>query len=148
MESCPAGYNTPMRWLCLLSCCFAAQTQAQELRKEDLLLARARHHMAQTLKRMPDYTCTQTVERLFRKAPSKRIEMMDVVRLEVALVNGRELYKWPGSGAFEHGDLRDMIPNGAVGTGQFAGYSQAVFLGNGARYTYAGQESRSGETGT
>jgi hypothetical protein len=99
-----------MRWLCLLCCCFLAQAFAQETSEGDILLARARYHMAQTLQRMPNYTCTQTVERMVRKAPSRRIEMMDVLRLEVALAGGRELYKWPGSGGFKEVDLRDMIP--------------------------------------
>jgi hypothetical protein len=70
--------------------------------------------------------------------------MVDMLRLEVALVNGRELYKWPGSGSFKEVDLRDMIPTGAVGTGQFAGYAQSVFLAGVASYTYMGEESRNG----
>jgi hypothetical protein len=136
-----------MRWLCLPACCFLAQTFAQTSRpitQDELLLARARYHIAQTLKGLPNYTCTQTIERLQRPAPSKRIQLLDVVRLEVALVNGRELYKWPGSGSFEDGDLRDMVKTGATGTGQFAGYAQAVFVSGAARYTYAGEDLRNG----
>jgi hypothetical protein len=133
-----------MRWLCLLWFGFSALIFAQELTKQDMLLARARYHMGQTLNRMPNYTCTQTIERVERRAPSKRIQMVDMLRLEVALVNGRELYKWPGSGSFKEVDLRDMIPTGAVGTGQFAGYAQSVFLAGVARYTYMGEESRNG----
>jgi hypothetical protein len=124
----------------LLLCCAAAY--AADLTKEDILLARVRHHMGQMLSRLPNYTCTQTIERLEKRAPSKRIQLLDVLRLEVALVNGRELYKWPGSGEFRDGDLRDMITGGATGTGQFAGFAQNVFLGGTARYTYAGEEMK------
>ena len=119
---------------------------AQMATKEDILLARARYHVAQTLKSLPNYTCTQTVERMTRRAPSKRVELLDVIRLEVALVNGKELYKWPGEGTFEESDLRNLVKTGAVGSGQFAGYAQAIFASRSARYTYVGEEPRGGRT--
>jgi hypothetical protein len=115
---------------------------AQQATKEDILLARARYHITQTLKGLPNYTCTQTIERMTRRAPAKRSELLDVLRLEVALVNGRELYKWPGEGTFEESELRNLVKTGAMGTGQFAGYAQAVFTGGSARYTYVGEEQR------
>lgn len=117
---------------------------AQEAAKEDMLLARARLHMAQTLLGLPNYTCTQTIERMERRVPAKRIELIDVVRLEVALVSGRELYKWPGSGTFEAAELRDLIKTGATGTGQFAGYANAIFATRAPRFKHIGEELRNG----
>ena len=144
-----------MPWLRVLFCCALAQACApqdldgnlekSELKKEDILLARVRYHMARTLQRFPNYTCTQTIERMVRRAPAKRIKLVDVVRVEVALVNRRELYKWPGSGEFQDIELSDLVTGGAIGTGQFAGYAQAVFIANTARYTYAGEEVREGK---
>jgi hypothetical protein len=131
-----------MRWVWLLACCSFAQHPAAQLTKEDILLGRVRYRTAQTLKSLPNYTCTQTIERLQRRAPAKRFELLDMVRLEVALVDGGELYKWPGAGHFQARDLREMVPNGAFGTGQFAGYAHAVFISGAARYTYAGEEFR------
>jgi hypothetical protein len=131
-----------MRWLCLLPWFLVAQ----QVTKDDILLARVRAHVAATLQGLPNYTCTQTIERMQRRAPSKRIELLDVVRLEVALVNHRELYKWPGTGTFEETELRNLVKTGAMGTGQFAGYAQAVFSAGTARFTYAGEEQRDGRT--
>src|SRR5262245_35714585 len=129
-----------MRWLCLLPYCL----MAQQVTQEDLLHARARYHVAQTLKGLPTYTCMQTIERMNRRAPAKRSELLDVLRLEVALVNGRELYKWPGEGTFEESELRNLVKSGATGTGQFAGYAQAIFASHAARFTHIGEEQRSG----
>jgi hypothetical protein len=117
---------------------------AQQASKEDILLARARHHMAETLRNLPNYTCTQTIERMERRPPAKRIELIDMLRLEVALVSGRELYKWPGSGTFESAELRDLIKTGATGTGQFAGYVSVLFATRAPRFEYAGEELRNG----
>jgi hypothetical protein len=119
---------------------------AQQATKEDILLARARYHISETLRKLPNYTCTQTIERMNRRPPSRRSELLDVLRLEVALVNGKELYKWPGEGTFEESELRNLVRTGAVGSGQFAGYAQAIFASNAARYTYVGEEQRAGRS--
>ena len=64
-------------------------------------IARIRSQMARNLERLPNYTCTQTIERSIRPARTRRFQLIDTIRLEVALVNGRELFAWPGSGKFD-----------------------------------------------
>ncbi len=61
------------------------------------LLSQIKAKMADNLSRLPNYTCLQTIERSHRDARKKRFERQDLVRLEVALVGGRELFAWPGA---------------------------------------------------
>ena len=69
---------------------------AQELSPEVLLLARIKVKMAENLKGLPNYTCLQTIERSTRDAGNRRYRPLDTVRVEVALVDGKELFAWPG----------------------------------------------------
>ena len=88
--------------------------------------------------RMPNYTCLQTIERT-QRSPGKRTQLMDVVRVEVALVNGRELFAWPGSKKFEDLEIVDMVKGGAIGNGNFALHAKAVFQSSSPRFTFAGE---------
>lgn len=60
-------------------------------------------HMAQTLAVQPNYTCLETVERWVTPKNAKRT-LQDRVRLEVALVDGKEMFSWPGAEKFEATD--------------------------------------------
>jgi hypothetical protein len=95
--------------------------------------------MAQTLARQPDYTCIQQIERSNRRAPRHKYELRDMLRLEVALVDGKEMFAWPGEAKFEDTDLFDMVPGGgAIGTGNFATHARAVFRTNAPTFEYKG----------
>ena len=59
------------------------------------LLARIRNHMADNLAHLPNYTCRETIERVWAPAASRNFTLGDRLRLEVAYVSGRELYAWP-----------------------------------------------------
>lgn len=115
-----------------------------EVTPEVLLLARIKAKMSEYILRQPDYTCVQTIQRSRRPVPSRRFRLVDTLRLEVALVDGKELFSWPGASEFKEQDLRDIVPTGAIGTGGFALHTRSVFLSGHARFTYAGEEERSG----
>src|ERR1700722_17188709 len=72
---------------------------------ESVLLGRIRAHMDEVLRSAPNYTCVETMERTRRVGPARRFQMEDTLRLEVALVEGKEMFAWPGSKKFEHDDL-------------------------------------------
>jgi hypothetical protein len=104
-----------------------------------LTLSRIKAHMVGILARQPDYTCTQQIERSNRRAPDHRYELRDMLRLDVALVGGKELYAWPGAPRFEDTELTEMAPpGGAIGTGNFATHARAVFGSIGPQFTYTG----------
>lgn len=120
-------------------CLLAAVAAAADLSRETILLARARYHMSENLRQLPNYTCTQTIERTERRGDARRIRPVDVLRLEVALVDGKELYAWPGSKRFEDRELRELIAGGTHATGQFGLYAKSIFQTNIPRFEYAGE---------
>jgi hypothetical protein len=69
---------------------------------------------------------------------------VDRLRLEVAMVGNREFYAWPGDSKFEEKSIVQLIPNGTIGSGDFALHAYAVFLSRGPTYTYAGETVRNG----
>ena len=69
---------------------------------------------------------------------------MDTLRLEVAVVEGKEMFSWPGENRFEERELSKMVPSGAIGNGNFALHARSVFLSNGATFTPAGERMREG----
>ena len=62
-----------------------------------LLLAKIKTHMMETLARQPNYTCLETVERWQRSGLARSYSFIDRLRLEVAFVDGKEMFAWPGS---------------------------------------------------
>lgn len=121
-------------------CLLALSVTAGEIGDPAALLARARNKMAEVLRHLPNYTCVQTIERMTRRGPSKRYELIDVVRLEVALVNGRELFAWPGSGNFEDTEISEMVTGGAIGNGNFAVHANAIFRSAAPQFVFKGEE--------
>ncbi|MGH9630303.1 MAG: hypothetical protein ACRD7E_18465, partial [Bryobacteraceae bacterium] len=111
---------------------------------EVLQLARVRNRMSEILTRLPNYTCLQTIERMRRRAPARKLELVDMVRLEVALVNGNELFSWPGAGYFEDTEISDMVQGGAIGNGNFALHARSVFMSASPSFTYIGEQDWKG----
>ena len=96
-----------------------------------LRFARARTKMQSHIKNQPNYVCLETIERWQRDPLKKRSKLMDVLRLEVAFVERKELYSWPGSNRFDDTELIDMVPaGGTIGTGAFATHAYNLFLTN------------------
>lgn len=105
---------------------------------EDARLASIIKKMADNLARIPNYTCTQTINRWRRGEPCLMCEYSDRLRLEVAVVGKKEQYAWPGAGAFEDQGISEFVGHGSILTGDFAGFARGVFLNDHAAYAYAG----------
>src|ERR1700689_886142 len=110
--------------LCAAALGIAAQTPAPE---DPTLLQRIRTHMMEGLASQPNYTCLETVQRSRRNGAAGKFEALDTLRVEVALVNGKEMFAWPGSKQFEDTDMRAFVPTGMFGNGDFGLYAKAVF---------------------
>ena len=102
-------------------------------------LARIRARVMHDLNQLPNYTCLGTIERSSQEPNSKRFQLLDLVRLEVALVDNAEMFAWPGSRGFEGAKLRDLVPGGAIGNGSFALHARSVFDGRAAQVELAGE---------
>lgn len=131
-------------WSCLLAApLLCAQA---DLAPEVLRLARIKVRAAENLEKLPNYTCLETIERSVRRASSRRYELVDLLRLEVALVNRRELFAWPGSREFAEQEISDMVGHGAIGNGSFALHARSIFLSGSPRFTYIGERIRDGQS--
>jgi hypothetical protein len=130
------------------------------------VLVRLRDQVLSHARRMPNYTCVETVERdrygasgslptkscdavLARRkrvgpASLLRIESKDRLRLDVAYDRGKEIYSWAGASRFEEKDLDEWIPDGAIGTGPFAASLLSVFEPRTADFTFLGEINERG----
>lgn len=122
----------------LFLCSLPLAAQTDSLPPELLQLGKIKIRMIERLTRQPNYTCIETIERSRRRNGSRKFELVDTLRLEVALVEGKELFAWPGERSFHETELNQMVQGGAIGNGNFALHARAVFSSGGPSFTYAG----------
>lgn len=90
-------------------------------------LAQIKLRVALNQQRLPNYTCTETIERSRRRADSRKFQALDRVRLEVALVDNKELFGWPGGDRIAEEEITNLV-SGTIGNGDFALLERAVFF--------------------
>jgi len=109
------------------------------------VLPQIQARMIENLSRLPNYTCAQTTVRSVRRGSNRPFELMDTLRLEVALVEGKELFGWPGSNRITESDLTKLIgTGGALGNGNFGLLAKGVFLSRSTAFTFKGETVRDG----
>jgi hypothetical protein len=112
-----------------------------------LLFQQVRDKVRENVKRVPRYTCVETVNRAeYRPRYAAVVDSCralilerdqlttpgyvtwhDRLRLDVAVINGRETFSWAGARQFETTDLRQLVQSGSTGTGGFASFLSTVF---------------------
>jgi hypothetical protein len=122
------------------------------------VLAKLRDRVLKNGLTIPNHTCVETVQRsrynhtgeplkscdtilaARRQSGDARLRLAttDRLRLDVALSTEREIYSWAGAGKFEEGDIDELVPQGAIGTGPFASMLLSVFIGRPPRFTFEG----------
>ncbi|HTM50978.1 MAG TPA: hypothetical protein VL285_19915 [Bryobacteraceae bacterium] len=133
-----------MRGLIAWPLLWAAVASAQTDGTPDPMLARIQERVLERLARLPDYVCVQTVERAHRASAKEPFKPIDTLRLQVALINGKEQYAWLDARRFDDRELRDLVGRGAVGTGIFALHTRHVFQPKIAEFKARGEETREG----
>jgi hypothetical protein len=108
-------------------------------------LVKVRTRMNFNLEHQPNYTCVETVERSKRPKSNGKMKLLDVLRMEVALVDGREMFAWPGSKKFEEFDITTMVTSGAIGNGDFGIHARALFGTRAATFHYLGEQDFRGK---
>jgi hypothetical protein len=103
---------------------------------------RIRARMAEHLAHQPNYTCLETVERTHQDRGGG---VQDTVRLEVALVDGNEIFAWPGSKKFEDRGVHQLITTGMFGNGNFALFAHIVFDTNLPDFEFRGDATIDGQ---
>jgi hypothetical protein len=107
-----------------------------------LNLAREEHAIADELKHLPDYTCTETIDRFIAEG-NRPLKRDDRIVIDIAIANKHELFAWPGQ-SFEERSVIDMVGHGFISDGDFATMLNNVFIGRGAQITYVGPEAANG----
>jgi len=131
--------------LLFAGCCIGQYNPAAPLPAETLRLARLRLAASTIFEKLPNFTCTLTIERSSRPAANRKFNLIDHLRLEVALIDGKELYAWPGSKSFDDRDLADMVGNeGSIGSGDFAGHAKSILLSQHTRLKFEEEETVEG----
>jgi len=147
-----------------LGACALIQTAAlaQSEDPKDLLL-RVRASVLDTVKRLPKYMCSLTVERAVYAGPPHESRSCDALiaqhnqgtlktdlgetdrlRLDVGVAGLNEMFSWVGENRFDDKDLFDLVGQGALQVGDFSGFLTTIFGGEDADFSYDGQTQING----
>jgi len=141
----------------LLLGALAIAIQAQQ--EPEGLLSRVRAGVKDTFDRLPNYMCTQTVDRTEshpihqpavnscdQSAAERKVRPVysDRLRLDVAASSAGELYSWVGESRFHDRGLFDLVKQGSMSTGSFRGFLGAVFQNDLVTFTYRGETGEGG----
>jgi hypothetical protein len=121
------------------------------------LFDQAKNKVIDNARRTPRYTCVQNINRTQYQPPAKKgascatliaarapgkypgdLLAHDRVRLDVAVIDGNEMFSWAGAGKFETKNVDDLIEGGASGSGDFASFLLSVFGGEADKIVYQG----------
>jgi hypothetical protein len=128
---------------------FPAPLRQADLPRDLFLVRNIKNRMRQNLARVPNYTCLETMVRTTRApssmiiaAPGKTVPFRkaDVVRVEVAEVDGDELFASPGNHDFKKMRVRELAHGGLIGNGSFSLIAHDVFTTNVAVAHFVGEE--------
>lgn len=92
------------------------------------MLGKVKARAAENLRRLPNYTCTETIDRSLRLGRKAKLRPEDTVRLNVAYVEGKELFGRPGDRRIDQSDIGRLVDK-PIGNGQFALFVKSIFLG-------------------
>ena len=134
-----------------------------ELPEHVIALARIKGRMQQSLEHIPNYTCRQTIERarltknavrqLERRSRRQRkardevslpLESSDKLQVDLAYVDGEELYSWPDAESFAEQSLGEMVGFGNLSMGIFAATAHNLFGTHAAVFEYMGRRDLGG----
>ena len=125
------------------------------------LLRRVQAKIRDSMDRLPQYMCTQTIDRSLYEpdihdrgaacdeSPSRRsnhLATSDRLRLDVGISASREMFSWVGESRFNDHDLFDLVHEGAISDGSFAAFLTAIFHSGSASFTYNGEIVEDGRT--
>ena len=122
---------------------------------ERLRLVQIRQRMHQNQERIPNYTCLETITRARRPSPRLvlnakggrgRFLPYDIVRVEVAEVDGKEFFAWPGARNFTETEMSTFVAGGMIGNGVFTLFARGISDPAIASYQFAAYPKRPVDT--
>jgi hypothetical protein len=133
---------TASPWVCIIVLAATAGAVSGQAPGEDQL-ARFREKVRQDMTGVPNYTCLETVERVYRNPHAHAFKPVDTIRLEVSSVAGKELFAWPGGRRFGDRDVTSLV-NGAIPFGMFDMFAHNLFVNAKGTRQYRGTEDLDG----
>ena len=150
----------PYAMLLLAAACAGAE------RDPGQTLARMREIVRDEAANLPNYTCVQTIDRVFLRPSNDKLPQScaavgdlkrlgryslaparaDRFRLDVRIGGGKEMFSWVGASRFEDRPLHDLIGFGPTSTGSFGGLLLAVFE-DAPEFRYEGAKTANGRRG-
>jgi hypothetical protein len=144
----------------ILLCAFVSLSGPAVSEDSNALLAHIRARVMETIGRLPNYMCTETIDRLqfepdsrlrirsceaaIQHHPKLRLASSDRLRLDVAVGTRTELYSWVGENRFEDRGLMAVVRYGPLSTGSFASFLNNIFGTDDATFSYTGESSLNG----
>jgi hypothetical protein len=125
--------------LCLVLNFAAWAGQRPQPNPQPALIGQIQRRMAENLARLPNYTCLETIDRTVVRQTKKKLLLRDRIHVEVAFIEAKEMFSWPGSADFEPDLLHQIASAGASGIGGFGGWTRAFFGPSGPNFTYAAE---------
>jgi len=138
--------TTNRRIIAALSVLFSVTTCLAQQADPALALQSARERLLEELKSLPRYTCVQTINRQYFRTSRKKqsscsalisehaartrelpLEGWDRLRLDVAIIEGKPVYAWPGASGFEPGAFEKLAGRGPLGSGDFGSFIGEIF---------------------
>ncbi len=100
-----------------------------------------RDRVAEVTARTPNYTCLETIQRRSYANRYKDSLIVDRLRLEVAVVEGREQFSWPGGGRLDPQELQEVAGRGVTKNGDFSGFLSCIFASDSASYRLVSEQA-------
>jgi hypothetical protein len=122
----------------------AAAAQSQSLPPDLQRLLTLKDRASVLLANVPDYTCLETVGRVERSAQGRR-KSADVIRVAIAVVDGKETYGWPDGERFLDRQLSQMIRSGLTATGLYGPFVRGLMTGKNDDFKFGGEAKLNGE---
>jgi hypothetical protein len=110
-------------------------------------ISRLRARVAERTARIPNYTCLETIDRRWYATANPASGVADRLRIEVAAIEGKEQFAWPGGSRFDSQELQEVLGHGLTKSGDFSGFLSAIFGSNSASYALAAEQAPSSRRG-
>jgi hypothetical protein len=119
----------------------AGDLDGQDLPKWVLQLSQIKRQAKAELQRLPNFACVETINRFQRSPRSVEFKPVDTIRLEVAFVEGKELFApVGGAGGFQEMEMSRLGRGGVIGTGVFSAMGRNLFVNDNGRVTGSDEE--------
>jgi hypothetical protein len=112
----------------------------QDLPDWVLNLSRVKRQAKGEFQRLTNYACLETVTRSQRHVGAAVFKALDTIRVEVAVINGKEMFAPQGGKQFQDVEVDTLATEGVIGTGSFDTLARNLFVFDVARTTGHGED--------